>query len=300
MVFSRSQKYSIIFVFPFIKHFIFSYFYRHTFFMSDFETIEPVWKFQAEADPIVEVTSFQLLLWPEGVTIVGYSGEGHAIDVRTFLFLKRWDIDFLEYLINNDAAFAGPQPIRKIWLADERNLLIPANLAGDDHSESWFRKFHFLEAEEQLTHLNMSPHLEADLTFPIHDKLRELLEKYLPEARINALSYYALAELDPSTAPVLRILSLPKFVFFTLQQNGKFLLHQLYPYEQADNIVYKIALLLQEKDIPQDHIGISLQGIAPFWHNLHTELPAFFPEMNAIPDTTATSLTFLNNLYQCE
>jgi hypothetical protein len=202
------------------------------------------------------------------------------------------------HLFENDPLFAGPQPISRIWLAEARNILVPQSLYEENEAGEWLGKFHFLEADEQLMHISLQPHQDIQMVFPIKNALNALFEQYLPEASINVLSRVAMQHTEVK-GPFLEIINLPKMILLSLREGQRFLLHQVYAYEHTENVVYRIAVILEEKGLAQDQVGVSLTGIAPFWNNLNTELPLYLRAISPLEDTTAISLTFLNKLFSC-
>jgi len=263
------------------------------------DEIEPVWRYESEENAITEIISLHLIIWQKGLSICGFSGEGLPLEIKTFLFRKDWDTETIEQIFINDPLFAGPEPFTHVWLAEQRNILIPDHFYDVDYSGEWIRKFHFLENDEIIFTGSMTPFLEARIIFPVREKLKALLTQYMEEAKINALSQVALSEAKPENASLIELINLPKVILLSLQHNGKFNLHQVSAYDNTEDIIYNIALILQEKDLNQDEVNIEFSGIAPFWNNILEEIPAYFNQMEIPADTTAVTLNFFKKLYIC-
>lgn len=264
------------------------------------DAYNPTWEYEAEENAITAITEMQLLLWQKGMCIVGFDKDGIPQKIKTFFFPEAWDLNFMEYIFINDPMFAGEEAFSKVWLTEERIILVPEQLYVKDYADEWFRKFHFLEADEVLFHDNMSPALDAQIIFPIPEKLKELLYQYLKEdISMNALSKVALNSSNNDKGNFVKIINLPKVVLLCLQENGKNILHQVSNYENAENIIYKIAIILQEKDLNQDEVQIIISGIAPFYNNILEELQSFFTIQKPFGDTTSATLDFLKKLFIC-
>jgi hypothetical protein len=263
------------------------------------DEMEPVWLYTAEENAITEITSLQLIIWQKGFSICGFSETGIPQEIKTFLFREDWDLEMMEQIFINDPLFAGPEPFTHVWLAEQRNILIPDHFYDVDYSGEWIRKFHFLESDEIIFTGSMAPFLEAQIVFPVREKLKTLLEHYMEEAKINALSGVALSEAKPANTSLIELINLPKVILLSLQHNGKFNLHQVSAYDNTEDIIYNIALILQEKDLNQDQVNIELSGIAPFWNNILEELPAYFNQIEIPADTTLITLNFFKKLYTC-
>lgn len=263
------------------------------------DSYNPIWEYEAEENAITEISEMQLLLWPEGMCVVGFDNQGIPQKVKSFFFDTDWDLEFIEYIFINDPLFAGEEEFKKVWIADERIILVPEQLYVKDYADEWFRKFHFLESEEVLFNDNMNPALDAQIIFPIPKKIKDLLYQYLKDVQMNALSKQALSSSVNENGNIIKIINLPKMVLLALQENGKNILHQVSKYENSENIIYKIAVLLQEKDLNQDEVQISIFGIAPFYNNILEELKSFFTIIHPFEDTTSATLDFLKKLYLC-
>lgn len=267
--------------------------------MTESEIREPIWQYEAEENVLIDMSSLHLIVWPNGLCVTAFDKGGIPMKVKTFVFREHWDIAFMQDLFENDPLFAGPQPINHIWIAEARNILIPEPLYEESQAGEWIGKFHFLEADEQLLHINMQPHQDIRMVFPVRQALTDLFRQYLPEARISALSRVSMVQGTGLNGTFLEIVNLPKMILLSLRENERFVLHQIYPYENTENVIYRIALILEEKGISQEQVQVSLSGIAPFWNNLNIELPRFFKSISHSEDTTAISLTFLNKLFSC-
>lgn len=263
------------------------------------EETGPVWQYEADGNAISEILGMQLILWSKGMCAVGYNTEGIPQKVKTYLFPKNWDAIYIEYVFTNEPLFAGPEAFTHIWLTEERNILVPEQLYMKDYADEWIRKFHFLEKDEVLFNDDLKPALDAQMVFPVQEKLKELLEMYMGDAKISTLSKMALRTPAPSAENLIEIINLPKTALLSLQENGKYILHQVCSYEKTEDILYKIAIILQEKDLRQDEINLTLFGIAPFWNNIIEELQTYFSFTEALEDTTRVTIDFLKELYLC-
>lgn len=268
--------------------------------MTNTTAAGPVWRYESEALPLSEAHQFHLILWKYGLSYVGFTSAGDPVMAATFLFESDWDIPRFRELLIDEPVFAGPQPIRTIWIAEERQLLIPAPFFKDDFADVWLRTFHFIETEETLIHRPLAPVLDAFAVFPLKEELLELIREYLPEAKMRPLSLTTFSrEGGASAAARIRITNLPKLVLWSFIGNNQFQHHQISPAEEPENVLYTLGLYLQENQQAQQSVAVELEGIAPFWKNLHLSLADFFSAYRAEEDTTVTSLEFYKKLFTC-
>lgn len=260
----------------------------------------PVWQYESEALPLSDAHHFHLILWKYGLSYVGFTSEGDTVMASTFLFEKDWDVSRFKEILIDEPVFAGPQPIKAIWIAEERQLLIPAPFFKDNFADAWLRTFHFIEAGETLIHHDLAPVLDAVAVFPLKEELLELIHEYLPEAKIRPLSLTAFTGDKPSSSPArIRLINLPKLVLWSFMENNQFQHHQISPAEEPDNILYTLGLYLQDNHHPQHAVTVEMEGIAPFWKNLHLSVRDFFSQFKPEEDTTLTSLEFYKKLFTC-
>ena len=267
---------------------------------ENLEGLIPVWNFETHEDVLVEVDSFQMILWKDGLSVFGYCKNGNVLKVITYLFDQEWDVAALETIFENHPIFASNEPFTNIWLAEERNIIIPEHLFEKGYADEWIRKFHHLDLKETLISVHLDPYLKAFFVFPILDEVHTLLKEHFENSKINTLSKLALATPEDTKQTLVKIINLPKLALISFIHEGKFILHQSTSYEKTEDIIYKIALILQEKGISQDQINLSLEGIAPFWNNLIDDLKDFFPLKIGNQESKNLTLDFLNSLYKCE
>lgn len=269
--------------------------------MAENLTISPIWRYISEGFSDTELSDIYLLLWRGGASVAGFKPNGEPGMVQTYLTKERPDIFWLKELANDDILLKHhPKKVKKIWFSEERNLLIPNSLFEDNLAESWLRKFHHLSPDELLLSFEFNSSLEAKIIFPIAESVKAFLSDTFTKASFSPVSQLAFQSAQNKDNAALQLICLPREVIITLSQNGHFVYHLVYPYENPQNIVYKIALILEEKDINQQQISeISFSGIAPFWNNILTEIPPYFPLKIEGEDSTGITLNFLKKLYKC-
>lgn len=267
---------------------------------TELEQYEPIWQYEVEENAILDITGLQLFIWSNGMSVVGFDETGQPQKIKTYFFPRPWDQEFMEEIFINEPLFAGEETFKSIWITEERSLLIPESLFNQGYATDWIKKFHFLEETETLFDDSLKPALKAQIIFPIPENLKNLLNHYFEEVAVKAFSKIALSLPEENTGTIIKIVNLPRLVLFSLQENGKNILHQIAHYEKTEDIIYKIAIILQEKNINQDQVKISLSGIAPFYNNIIEELQNFFEIQEDLTDTTQATINFFKKTYLCE
>lgn len=262
--------------------------------------IETAWKFENES--IEKTDQLQLLIWEEGISVLFFSKEGELAKCLTYLLSDSWNLEDARLILEQSGAFDQANKVEKIWMTAPKHLIIPENLYEEGYANQWIRRFHFLNAEESLFSIPLKPQLDAFVIFPIPERWQLMLKDNFKNALFESLTKYALQrkEKDKTEGLHLHIISLPKMVTVSLLESQRFLSHHVLPYQQTEQLIYKLALLLQEKEIPQDLISFHLEGIAPFWNNLVEALTTFLKPNEEEKSTKEMTINFIKNLRACE
>lgn len=264
-----------------------------------FIMIQTAWNYQNESD--LPIHDYHLLVWEKGLSVIGYSTDGVVAECKTYIFTELWSFEEGKAVLHDAGILSHTQKVSHIWMTAPKHLIIPESLYEKGYANQWIRRFHFLEAEESLFSISLKPALDAFVIFPIPERWQLLLKDHFKNARFNSLSQYTLHEKkkSDSTGLQLHLVNLPHLMTLSLMENDRFLSHHVFEYETAEQMIYKIALLLQEKEIAQEQIQLSIEGIAPFWNNLLEVLAQHFPLEKEEMDSKTLTLNFIKTLYQC-
>lgn len=269
--------------------------------MSETPTIAPIWRYVPNDYSEKSITDIHLIIWRGGVCVAGFQEGGIQGVVQTYLTQKQPDVLWVKELAEQDVFLKKyPKKVKKIWISEERNLLVPNSIYEENHAESWVRKFHYLSPDEILLHFELNSSVDAKIVFPVSESLKAFLTENFSKAEFKAVSDLAFRSVPNDTPADVRIVCLPREIILTVGHNGHFVYHLVYPYETPQDVLYKLALILEEKGINQAQVNnISFSGIAPFWNNILEEISFYFPLKTSSENTTEISLTFLKSLYTC-
>ncbi|HET8572714.1 MAG TPA: DUF3822 family protein [Edaphocola sp.] len=269
--------------------------------MNDTDIIAPFWKYTSDDATERSLSEIHVLIWPGGLATAGFTAEGTPVWAETYITRDQPGAIWLQHLLSQQPILKSQsKKVKKIWLSEERNLLIPNSLYENDFAESWIRKFHYLEPEEMLLHFDLSESVDARIVFPVSEALKLSLNDNFPNASLMPLSQMVFPHPDRSANETIRMISLPREIIFSLNHNGHYIFHLTFPYDTPQNVIYKLALVLEEKGIsPEQITRFSITGIAPFWNNVLEELARFFSIETPGDNTTEITLNFLKTLYSC-
>ncbi len=264
------------------------------------EFLQPVWNYNTHDDPLTNIHTLHLILWNKGLCIAGYDIERTVLSIKVFAFEKTWDTEQIETIFINEPLVAGPQPVTHIWIADERNFLIPDALFDQETAAEWLQQFHFVEAAESILYSIIQKPEPAQAAFPVNNKLGAIFNKYFQEAEINAITAPALQPAVTTDRKYYAdIICLSKTLILTIFHESNLVNHQVTTFDSAEDIVFKIGAATAATAPAAGDIAIHLSGYTPGITDIGVELHRYFPQA-LIPGSEAdASFLFLNRLLSC-
>lgn len=261
--------------------------------------IQTAWNYQDEQPLPVE--EYHLMVWEKGLSIIGYSKEGAVQSCKTYIFSELWSYEEGKQMLQESGILSHTGQVSHIWMTAPKHLIIPESLYEAGYANQWIRRFHFLGTDESLFSISLKPALEAFVVFPIPERWQLLLKDHFKNATFNSISQYTLHKKNTlkKEGLQLQLVHLPHLMTLSLIEDDRFLSHHVFEYETSEQLIYKIALLLQEKEIAQEQVQITIEGIAPFWNNLLEALATHFPIKEEQLDSKSLTLNFIKTLYQC-
>jgi hypothetical protein len=260
------------------------------------DNVSPQWAYNTEGDALSEIINVQLLLWSQGLCISGHDAQGNTLIAKAFAYESRMADHVLNTVFMNEPLLAGPQPIHKIWIATDRNIIIPQHLYQQPLAEAWLPKVHFVETDEIILHqLLTTPNATA--VYPLKQNLQTAFEQFFPEANIhlfihlnkdcgtNAKDFNAHLVLLGSTA------------ILSIEHQGKLLAQQQFNYSSINDLAYQIGLAAQHHNVAQNEVGVFVSGILTDLTQASNELQTYFAHTQLCDESEP--LTFLTRLSQC-
>lgn len=264
------------------------------------EFLQPVWNYNTHEDPLTNIHTLHLVLWNKGLCIAGYDIERTVLSIKVFGFEKTWDTEQIEAIFVNEPLVAGPQPVTHIWIADERNFLIPDALFNQEAAAEWLQQFHFVETAESILYSTIQQPIMAQAAFPVNNKLGAIFNKYFQEAEVNAISAAALLVAAPGTRKYYAdIICINKTLVLTIFEKGVLVNHQVSVYDSLEDILYKIGAVTAEQAPGSEEVDIHLSGYATTIREMGQELLTYFPHALVPGSEADASFLFLNRLLLC-
>lgn len=253
------------------------------------------WQYLLNDTALSDMQAAQVILWRQGWCAFGYNPDGKILIIEYRSGEKDIDDIALENAILSLPLLAGPQQVKCVWIAESRNILIPENLFTERDAAAWLNRLHFIEQYETALHEKIKL-ADTVLTYPLSMHRQHLLKQYFPEALIKPLIAMPATNSQGNKAQVTIINGL---ALLCITSGDKLLLHQWYPYATAEDIVYRIALVQDKYQLPQNDMNITLTGIGADLAQLSSQMETYYSNINAIPDNEAAGIEFLTNLALC-
>lgn len=261
------------------------------------EKPQPVQHFNMHDDPLTNIETLHLLIWEQGLCIAGYGLNGDVLTTKVYVFPKG-NIHAIESIFINEPLVAGPQPVTHIWIAKNRNMIIPQHLFHEDAAAAWLAKFHHVAPDESIHCTSVKKTTPVSIAYPVPNNLIVLLKKYFVEGKINALSGMLLQQEASTENDTADIVFLNETMALTIRKKGKLISHQIGLTENIHNLIYKIASISQEYKITQEDLMVSISGFC-IDENTTNELKAFYPKMVVPGSEQFSSFTLLSKLITC-
>ncbi len=231
------------------------------------------WKTEIQENGFSEIKNIQLILWNTGICLAGYNKEQKFVYAQADFFKEKWSIKSLQHFIENTPLLSGTEPITHIWIAEERNLLVPKKLFNQNEAENWLQKLHFIDEREQIN-FNYIATPPSYTVYPIHSKVIAIFNDYYPDAQIEFLGA-AFWKGKNKNANISLVL-LNDYAIISAFKSQGLQNHLQFNFENADDIVYKIGSVANHCDIIQDNILLNISGIGENYTKLKDELNYFF------------------------
>jgi len=210
--------------------------------------------------------------------------------------LPQWIIDFFEHQFLNDKMLSAPHKVTSVFVAGDKNLLVPETLYKPREAELWLKKLHYIETNEIIT----THHLREDKAYYLYawpSAIKSLINRYFTKSKILPFSTYQFYRPFKAECSLQMSMTSDR-VFATLYKNRELTWHQVFNYKSSEDIIYQVKHVANEFGIQDGQMAIQCtvanKDLAPHI----TEMLQFFP---GLKDGTGTVVTnergWVSNIY---
>lgn len=254
-----------------------------------------------------QVTRVIFILFPRGVTAAGFSERGDLL-VAEYNDYKQslggWILDFFEHQFLNNELLAAPHKVIAAFIASDKTMLVPEVLYNQTEAEKWMRQLHAIEGNEIIS----NHHLREDKAYYMYSwpaAMKSLVGRYFTKAKVLPFSLYQFYKPFKSECSLQCSLTNDQ-VFATLYKDRSLHWHQVFEYQNAEDIAYHFKHLAKEKQIADNELVLQCTTANRGLAGVVTELTQYFPTLKDGSGNIETNdrswtgtIYLLQQLYAC-
>lgn len=255
-------------------------------------------------DLLSQVQKVICILSPGSIVTAGFHPSGEVLMINASVNAhQNWDMRFFEEHIVNDVLWVSTDLIAGIFVASEKELIIPESLYSVEDAKAWLHKTYFIDAQEAIGHLHLQSQ-SAHCVYAYPQSLNDVLGQFLENFTIKPL---CCAHFQNKVVDVLQVCIGEQYAFASLHKGHHLVWHQMFEYQNAEDIVYQITAAAQRYEIVlQEHL-LTLSTVLPQLQSVQKAVKDYFPlqpnKKSSIVDVIApewSSTVFLfQHLYPC-
>lgn len=263
------------------------------------DTLSPYWTYTVEGYKPADIVGEELIIWKNGCCVYIYS-ENDILEAHVYTTDTPWESTFFEKILLNEAMGQHNQKIRKVWIADERSLIIPDKLYLGEASKLWLKRLHHISADDEIF-ANPIPEIHTHIVYAYDAGIAALMKKYFNHLNVFSLSRFSLSNLKQfgSNESVASLILLQNTALLSVTNAGKLLAHQTFEFETVENVVYKIALIAEKNDFDPMMVHFNVTGIIDSVEEFALDLRSYFKQVDIMTGDNGPILELLKQIKAC-
>ncbi|GAA4469773.1 hypothetical protein GCM10023093_29800 [Nemorincola caseinilytica] len=213
-----------------------------------------------------------------------------------------WETGFFEQLFANEPLLLVREKVKGIFIASDRELIVPDELYNEAEAIRWLHRLHFIEQNDVIR----SHPLENDkatymLAVPLN--IAELIKINFKKAAVLPLPAYHFGE-RPAQSLHLQLCFGNGQVAVTLHNYSQLLWHRYIEYTSAEDVAFAIRAHCRENYIDPAKLTITCNALSAAEYDVINELSAYFQVVKAGNGLTIharwdPAITLANQLLEC-
>ena len=254
-----------------------------------------------------QVSKVICVLMPRALIIAGFSAHGDLLMIRYSDYkrnLPAWILDFFEHQFINEPLLSDANKVNATFIAGEKSMVVPEVLYNETTAEEWMKKICFVEGNEIIGKHHLRED-KANYLYAWPGTIKSLMTRYFGNSKILPFSAYQFYKPYKSECS-LQCCITGEHVYATLYNNRTLHWHQVFPYQNAEDIAYHIKLLCQQHDIDPQRMGLQCTMASKNLAPLVNELAQYFPDLKDGTGSVGTNdrnwtgtIYLLQQLYAC-
>lgn len=259
------------------------------------QQLRPDWKYSIGTDGIHQTQDIHVVVWSKEMCIAGFSDVGRLTIAKSYQIQTQGYKQQMNRILIDEPLLSDAGRIRRIWISNERMMLVPQEFYQEQTAENWIKKIYFVENDEIVIKDWMKQHNVYSLQI-IQKDIHEFLVSYFPVAKIQILSKALLPNIQDS---VLHVYILDSVVSLTWISENKLQKHICKQFETVDDLMYSLCNELKFLPNILNKLQLILGGFSTHMETIAIELASYFQNYTIETIDTIT-LHFFNQLYSCE
>lgn len=247
------------------------------------------------------------VLFPRGMIAAGFSDRGDMLMIRYSDYKKElptWIIDFYEHRFINEDLLGMPHKVHTVYIASEKNLIIPETIYQESEAAYWLSKIHYVEVNDLVSEYYLKEN-KAHYIYAWPSGVQNLINRYFPNAVSLPFASYQFYKPYQSQCFLQCCITMEQ-VYATLYNEDALTWHQVFNYQNAEDIAYHIKLLCKEHGIDSDKMGFQCTITSRSLTFVLQQVNQFFPKMKdgsgnvgANDKSWTGTIYLLQQLYAC-
>lgn len=263
------------------------------------DNLTPYWSYAVEGFNATDVVGEELIIWKNGCCVFLYN-DTDVLEAYVYTTTQSWDEAFFEKIFLHEAMGPHNQKIKKIWVADERSLIIPDKLFLGEESRLWLKRLHHIGPDDDIFD-NKIPEINTHVVYAYDSKIAQLMKRYFNHLQVVSLSRFSLSTIVDihNEGSVANLILLQNEALLSVTNSGKLLAHQTFEFETVENVVYKIALIAEKNDFDPMLIAFNVSGIIENVEEFALDLKAYFKDVHILTGDKGPILQLIKQIIQC-
>jgi hypothetical protein len=263
------------------------------------DTLSPYWTYSVEGFKPSQIVGEELIIWKNGCCVFVYD-EQEILEAQVFTTERAWEPVFFEKIFLNQAMGQNNQKLKRVWIADERSLIIPEKLFIGEASKLWLKRLHHIGVDDEIF-ANAIPEIGAHIVYAYDATIAALMKKYFNHLEVLSLSRFSLSNLKQfdSTESVASLILLQHTALLSVTNSGKLLAHQTFEFETVENVVYKIALIAEKNDFDPMMVHFNVTGIIDAVEEFALDLRSYVKQVDIMTGNNGPILELLKQIKAC-
>lgn len=261
-----------------------------------------------EGDTLMsQVAKVICVLLPRGLIVTGFSNQGDLLMIRYGDYSKTlptWILDFYEHRFIDEPLLSNPENVIATFVASDKFLVVPEPLYDEAEAVKWINKIFFIESNEVLA-VHRLHEDKAKYMYAYPGTMKSIIGRYFVNSKLLPLATYQFYKPYKADSS-LQCCITGEQVYATMYKNRLLHWHQVFGYENGEDIAYQIKLLCKQNNINADSVDmqatVTYRGLNPILNAMSQYFPNIREsEANVVANNKqwAPAIALLQQLYAC-